>query len=130
MLRRLVGPRFWERHWSIGLCPDLASHLGWRADPRDPARYLDAVGRLQVRTLDWRDSATVGQHFGEAVLRDGQMVIATPLADETLDELIVRRLDVHAWRTIVRQGSTTDAFASTNLGDGLSGAAGPTIAQT
>lgn len=120
MLRRLTGPRFWYRDWSIGLCPDLAVHLGWRSDPRDPVRYLDSAGRLQVRTLDWRDSATVGRHYGEAVLRDGQLVIATSLAAEALDELLVRPLEVHAWRKIVRQGSTTDAFASTTLSGELS----------
>lgn len=101
-VRRLIGTLFWSDAPCIGLCPVLAAELGWRPAPRDPTRFVDKDGTLQVRTLTWRDSGCVGRLHGETVLREGQLIMASSAAAERLATWVDPQPRVRAWRTVKR----------------------------
>jgi len=107
LIRRLSGPVFWDREVSLGLCPLLAQELGWMVGARDPTRFADPQGVLQARTLSWRDSGCTGRIDGEAVLREGQLVIATAAAAEAIHGLVAVDPGRRAWRTVKRDGALT-----------------------
>lgn len=113
-LRRISGPVYWEREPSLGLCPDLAERLGWRISTRNPTRFADNAGNLTVRTLSWRDAGSTGHIHGEAVLRDGQLVIATPQAAERLRPHMTIDSRVRVWRRVVRDGRLSTSVKSSS----------------
>lgn len=116
VVRRLIGGPFWNNAPAIGFCPAFAAGLGWRPCPRDPTHFRDERGLTQVRTLTWRDSGCVGRLHGETVLREGQLIVASPAAAERLARGVDLGPRTHAWRTVSRgDGPKRQASASTDL---------------
>lgn len=118
VVRRLIGGPFWSNRPSIGFCPAFAAGLGWRLCPRDPTHFRNERGVTQVRTLTWRDSGCVGRLHGETVLREGQLVVASPAATERLVGMLDPSPRTHAWRTVSRsEGPKRQASASSGSDD-------------
>lgn len=105
LIRRLTGPAFWDHDAALAPCPLVAEQLGWRPEPRDPTQFVDQTGRVQARTLSWRDSGCTGRIHGDAVLREGQLVVARQGTAPTIDSLSALDISRRAWRTVARDGS-------------------------
>lgn len=114
LVRRIIGANFWFSEPMVGFCPQMASAFGWRMSSDDPTRFISGSGTLQVRTLNWRDSGCVGRFHGETMLREGQLVVASPDAFAQLSSVVQIPQRVDGWRTIKKDGSVRSSPASSN----------------
>jgi hypothetical protein len=101
----------------VAFRPEVASAMGWIADPMGWGRWIDAEGREMVQTVYWCDGGRVFRRRNEGAVADGTLVLATGDAIQQLTaafttlrirwELTRTAGSFPQWRTDERRGGRT-----------------------
>jgi hypothetical protein len=98
--------------YSLMLCPNVASRLGWRSDPNDAFTYRDNRDKIVARTMYWRDGGVQSRHYDTAAHRHGCAILIPDELVSLIEPYMAEEYVSCAWRKIETNSSRGNASSS------------------